>query len=87
MPKTAEETLHILLLDDHALFRESVSRLLGQSLGSKLLPTVGRLKRLFKSFGESPLTLFFSTSILVGVTAENFSHWLRNRDSMERFSL
>jgi two-component system, NarL family, nitrate/nitrite response regulator NarL len=29
MPKTAEETVHILLLDDHALFRESVSRLLG----------------------------------------------------------
>jgi len=28
MPKAAEHTLHILLLDDHALFRESVSRLL-----------------------------------------------------------
>ena len=24
MPDTAEQTLHILLLDDHALFRESV---------------------------------------------------------------
>ena len=28
MPKTAEQTVRILLLDDHALFRESVSRLL-----------------------------------------------------------
>jgi two-component system, NarL family, nitrate/nitrite response regulator NarL len=28
MPKAAEQTLHILLLDDHSLFRESVSRLL-----------------------------------------------------------
>jgi two-component system, NarL family, nitrate/nitrite response regulator NarL len=28
MPKAAEGTLHILLLDDHSLFRESVSRLL-----------------------------------------------------------
>ena len=28
MPKAVEQTLHILLLDDHALFRESVSRLL-----------------------------------------------------------
>lgn len=28
MPKAAEETVHILLLDDHELFRESVSRLL-----------------------------------------------------------
>jgi two-component system, NarL family, nitrate/nitrite response regulator NarL len=28
MPKAVEQTLHILLLDDHSLFRESVSRLL-----------------------------------------------------------
>ncbi|HXW91195.1 MAG TPA: response regulator transcription factor [Terriglobales bacterium] len=28
MPKTAQPAVHILLLDDHALFRESVSRLL-----------------------------------------------------------
>jgi two-component system, NarL family, nitrate/nitrite response regulator NarL len=33
MPKTAEQVLHILLLDDHALFRESVSRLLSAEAG------------------------------------------------------
>jgi len=33
MPKTAEQTVRILLLDDHALFRESVSRLLSVEPG------------------------------------------------------
>jgi two-component system, NarL family, nitrate/nitrite response regulator NarL len=33
MPKAAEQTLHILLLDDHALFRESVGRLLSAEPG------------------------------------------------------
>jgi DNA-binding NarL/FixJ family response regulator len=37
MPKTAEQTLHILLLDDHALFRESVSRLLGAEPGFEVV--------------------------------------------------
>jgi DNA-binding NarL/FixJ family response regulator len=33
MPETAEKVIHILLLDDHALFRESVSRLLNAEPG------------------------------------------------------
>jgi two-component system, NarL family, nitrate/nitrite response regulator NarL len=33
MPKTAEQAIQILLLDDHSLFRESVSRLLSAESG------------------------------------------------------
>jgi two-component system, NarL family, nitrate/nitrite response regulator NarL len=33
MPKAAEQAIQILLLDDHSLFRESVSRLLGAESG------------------------------------------------------
>ena len=36
MPEPAEKTIQILLIDDHALFRESVSRLLRPNPDSKL---------------------------------------------------
>lgn len=44
MPKTAEETIHILLLDDHALFRESVSRLLGAEPGFDVVAHCGTIE-------------------------------------------
>lgn len=44
MPKTAEQTLHILLLDDHALFRESVSRLLGVEPGFDVVAHCGTIE-------------------------------------------
>ena len=44
MPKTAEETIHILLLDDHALFRESVSRLLGAEPGLDVVAHCGTIE-------------------------------------------
>jgi two-component system, NarL family, nitrate/nitrite response regulator NarL len=37
MSKTAEQTVHILLLDDHSLFRESVSRLLNAEPGIEVV--------------------------------------------------
>jgi two-component system, NarL family, nitrate/nitrite response regulator NarL len=44
MPKTAEQMLHILLLDDHALFRESVSRLLGVEPGFEVVAHCGTIE-------------------------------------------
>ena len=44
MPKAAEETIHILLLDDHALFRESVSRLLGAEPGFDVVAHCGTIE-------------------------------------------
>jgi two-component system, NarL family, nitrate/nitrite response regulator NarL len=44
MPKTAEQALHILLLDDHALFRESVSRLLSAEAGFDVVAHCGAIE-------------------------------------------
>lgn len=44
MPKAAEQTLNILLLDDHALFRESVSRLLAAEPGFEVVAHCGTIE-------------------------------------------
>jgi len=44
VPKSAEETVHILLLDDHALFRESVSRLLSAEPGFDVVAHCGTIE-------------------------------------------
>jgi DNA-binding NarL/FixJ family response regulator len=44
MPKTAERTLSILLLDDHTLFRESVSRLLAAEPGLEVVAHCGTIE-------------------------------------------
>ena len=44
MPNTAEQTLHILLLDDHALFRESVARLLSVEPGFEVVAHCGTIE-------------------------------------------
>jgi two-component system, NarL family, nitrate/nitrite response regulator NarL len=43
MPRTVEQTARILLLDDHALFRESVSRLLGAEPGFEVVAHCGTI--------------------------------------------
>jgi two-component system, NarL family, nitrate/nitrite response regulator NarL len=43
MPKTEEQTARILLLDDHALFRESVSRLLCAEPGFEIVSHCGTI--------------------------------------------
>lgn len=44
MPKTAEQRVRILLLDDHTLFRESVSRLLGAESGMEVIAHCGTIE-------------------------------------------
>ena len=44
MPETAEKIVHILLLDDHALFRESVGRLLSSEPGFAVAGHCGTIK-------------------------------------------
>jgi DNA-binding NarL/FixJ family response regulator len=44
MPKTTEQTVQILLLDDHALFRESVSRLLSVEPGFEITAHCGTIE-------------------------------------------
>ena len=44
MPETAQKIVHILLLDDHALFRESVSRLLAAEPGFDVAAHCGTIR-------------------------------------------
>jgi DNA-binding NarL/FixJ family response regulator len=44
VPETAEKIIHILLLDDHALFRESVGRLLAGEPGFDVAAHCGTIK-------------------------------------------
>jgi two-component system, NarL family, nitrate/nitrite response regulator NarL len=44
MPKTLEQTARLLLLDDHALFRESVSRLLAAEPGFEVVAHCGTIE-------------------------------------------
>ncbi len=57
MPKTAERTVHILLLDDHALFRESVSRLLGAEPGFEVVAHCGTIDEALQVLRRKPIDL------------------------------
>jgi two-component system, NarL family, nitrate/nitrite response regulator NarL len=57
MPKTAEHTLHILLLDDHALFRESVSRLLAAEPGFEVVGHCGTSEEALRALGRKSVDI------------------------------
>jgi two-component system, NarL family, nitrate/nitrite response regulator NarL len=57
MPKTAEQTLHILLLDDHSLFRESVSRLLSVEAGFDVVGHCGTIEEALQVLRRKPVDL------------------------------
>jgi len=57
MPKTAEQALHILLLDDHALFRESVSRLLNAEAGFDVVAHCGAIEEALQVLRRKPIDL------------------------------
>jgi DNA-binding NarL/FixJ family response regulator len=57
MPKTAEQALHILLLDDHALFRESVSRLLSIEPGFDVVAHCGTIEEALQVVRQNSIDL------------------------------
>jgi two-component system, NarL family, nitrate/nitrite response regulator NarL len=57
MPKTAERTVQILLLDDHALFRESVGRLLSVESGFDLVAHCGTIEEALQILRRKPVDL------------------------------
>jgi two-component system, NarL family, nitrate/nitrite response regulator NarL len=57
MPKTAEQALHILVLDDHALFRESVSRLLSAEAGFDVVAHCGAIEDALQVLRRKPVDL------------------------------
>jgi len=57
MPEAAEKTVRILLLDDHALFRESVSRLLGVEPGFEIAAHCGTIEEALAILERKPIDL------------------------------
>ena len=57
MPKTAEQTIRILLLDDHALFRESVSRLLSVEPGFDVVTHCGTIEEALQVLRQKSIDL------------------------------
>jgi two-component system, NarL family, nitrate/nitrite response regulator NarL len=57
MPKAAERALQILLLDDHALFRESVGRLLSAEPGFELVAHCGSIDEALQILRRRPVDL------------------------------
>lgn len=57
MPRTAEQTLQILLLDDHALFRESVGRLLNAEDGFEVAAECGSIEEALQVLKRKPIDL------------------------------
>ena len=57
MPTTDEQTARILLVDDHALFRESVSRLLGAERGFEVVAHCGTIAEALKVLRQKAVDL------------------------------
>ena len=57
MPETAAKTIRILLLDDHALFRESVGRLLGVEPGFEVIGLCGTIEEALKVLQRQSIDL------------------------------
>ncbi len=57
MPRTVEQAARILLLDDHALFRESVSRLLGAEPGFEVVAHCGTIVEALEVLRRKPIDL------------------------------
>lgn len=57
MPETAEKAIHILLLDDHALFRESVARLLGAEPGFDVAAHCGTINEALQILRQKSIDL------------------------------
>lgn len=57
MPKANRPTIRIVLLDDHALFRESVARLLAAEPGFEVVATCGSVKEALTTLRQEPIDI------------------------------
>jgi two-component system, NarL family, nitrate/nitrite response regulator NarL len=79
MPKTAEQTLHILLLDDHALFRESVSRLLSVEPGFDIVAHCGTIEEALQVIRRKSIDLVLLDFDLDGRDGKEFLRLARKQ--------
>ena len=57
MPEIAHRTIHILLLDDHALFRESISRLLSAEPGFDIAAHCGTIQEAIEALRQRSIDI------------------------------
>jgi two-component system, NarL family, nitrate/nitrite response regulator NarL len=79
MHKTAEQTLHILLLDDHALFRESVSRLLSVEPGFEITAHCGTIDEALQVMRRKSIDLVLLDFDLGGRDGREFLRLARDQ--------
>ncbi|HXZ39666.1 MAG TPA: response regulator transcription factor [Terriglobales bacterium] len=79
MPKTAEQALHILLLDDHALFRESVSRLLNVEPGFDVVAHCGTTEEALQVLRQKSIDLVLLDFDLGGRDGREFLRLARQQ--------
>jgi two-component system, NarL family, nitrate/nitrite response regulator NarL len=79
MPKAAEQTLHILLLDDHALFRESVSRLLSIEPGFDIVAHCGTVEEALQVLRRKSIDLILLDFDLDGRDGKEFLRLARKQ--------
>jgi two-component system, NarL family, nitrate/nitrite response regulator NarL len=79
MPKAAEQTLHILLLDDHALFRESVSRLLSVEPGFDIVAHCGTVEEALQVLRRKSIDLILLDFDLDGRDGKEFLRLARKQ--------
>jgi two-component system, NarL family, nitrate/nitrite response regulator NarL len=79
MPKAAEQTLHILLLDDHALFRESVSRLLSVEPGFNIVAHCGTIEEALQTLRRKSIDLVLLDFDLDGRDGKEFLRLARKQ--------
>jgi two-component system, NarL family, nitrate/nitrite response regulator NarL len=79
MPKTAEQTIHILLLDDHSLFRESVSRLLSVEPGFDVAAHCGTIEEALQILHRKSIDLVLLDFDLGGRDGKEFVRLAREQ--------
>jgi two-component system, NarL family, nitrate/nitrite response regulator NarL len=79
MPKAAEQALRILVLDDHALFRESVSRLLNAEAGFDVVAHCGAIEEALLALRRKAVDLVLLDFDLGERNGREFLHLAREQ--------
>jgi len=80
MPETAYETMHILLLDDHTLFRESVGRLLSTEPGFEVVAHCATIEEGLEILRRQPVDLVLLDFVLGESDGREFLRLARQQE-------
>ena len=84
MPESAQQTITILLLDDHALFRESVVRLLNSEQGFEVVGHCGSVSEALAILRQKPVDVVLLDADLGAGDGEQFMRLAREQAMTSR---